>query len=92
MLEAYDKIAAGLRDAIVKAPIDPAVADAMGEVIASMMKRDNLEHYRRERDAMGAVTEDDTGHYLGCIAESEEMIRRLRRRGFDIVKLENPHA
>jgi hypothetical protein len=90
MKDAYDKIAAGLKDAVATAnAIDPAVADAMGEVVASMMRRDTLEHYRRERDE--AVPLDDancTGHYEGCLVEAQEMIRRLQARGFDVVKLE----
>lgn len=58
----------------------------MGEVIASFMKRDTLDHYRRERDQQ--IRLDDptcTGHYEGCLAEAEEFISRLRTRGYDVV-------
>ena len=93
MKDAHDKIAAGLEDAIGMSTIDPAVADAMGEVVASMMRRDTLDHYWRERAMFeaGYVTREElgyTGHYEGCLAEAEEMIRRLRKRGFDILPAE----
>jgi hypothetical protein len=60
--------------------------DAVGEVIASFMKRDTLDHYRRERDQR--IRLDDptcTGHYEGCLSEAEEFIERLRTRGYDVV-------
>lgn len=88
MKSAYDKIAAGLKDAIRSVdPIDPTIADAMGEVVASMMRHDTLDHYRRERTVTQRNDPDYTGHYEGCLVEAEEMIRRLRARGFDVVKM-----
>jgi hypothetical protein len=60
----------------------------MGEVIASMMKRDTLDHYRRERDEKVRLTDPTcTGHYEGCLAEADSYIERLRTRGFDIVPI-----
>ncbi len=92
MKSAHDKIAAKLSDAIADVAVDPAVADAMGEVVASMMRHDTLDHYRRERAAFNPADPDYTGHYEGCLAEAEEMIHRLRRRGFDVVKIGAAHA
>lgn len=76
--------------AVMSALIRPTedVLNAMGEVVASMMRRDTLDDYRRERDE--PVLLDDpacSGTYEGCLAEGEEMISRLRARGFDVVAL-----
>jgi hypothetical protein len=69
-------------------PISPEAADALAEAYASIDGK--LDAYRRERDTVPEIEWDDptfTGHYLGYLTEAEEMIERLRLRGFDVTPL-----
>jgi len=64
--------------------------EALAEVWASIDGR--LESFQRERELkepLGNLLDDPTfmGHYVGYIAEAEEMIRRLNDRGFTITPL-----
>jgi len=63
---------------------NPAVT-ALAEALASMDGK--LERFRFERDSLDSKEAEIGGHYDGYMIEAEEVIVRLRRRGFDIIPL-----
>jgi len=66
--------------------------EALAETWASIDGK--LEEFKRERViANGSFATSSVvgaGHYLGYTAEAEEMIRRLRTRGFDVLPIRKP--
>lgn len=70
--------------------VGPAGIAALAEAWASM-SRGHLEDFQRERDAWQATGTVDyeapsyTGRWLGYTADAEEVIKRMRARGFTIV-------
>ena len=85
--KAFDKIAAGLHDALALA--EGGAVYALAEAWASIDGK--VDDFRRERvlDPVNSLMTDPnfTGHYVGYMEEAEEMIRRLQRRGFTVVPL-----
>ena len=67
----------------------PGAVEAVAEVWASIDGK--LEKFRDERAivngpfATSSIVKD--GHYAGYMAEAEEMIDRLRERGFDVTPI-----
>jgi hypothetical protein len=94
MKDAYDKIADGLEDAlgIVEhlMPIDPEVGNAMAQATAWAWGMDAYKAFIAG-SAVGA-SEADRDIRCTCIADGLHLLRYLRSIGFDVVKLETPHA
>lgn len=73
--------------------VGPAGIAALAEAWASM-SRGHLEDFQRERDAWQATGTVDyeapsyTGRWLGYTADAEEVIKRMRARGFTVVSTE----
>jgi len=60
--------------------------DAIYALAAAWASMDGkLEHFAAERNM--SIWDAPTGHYEGYMAEAEEMIDRLRTRGFQIVPI-----
>lgn len=72
--------------------VGPAGIAALAEAWASMA-RGHLEDFQRERDAWmttGTLDRDApgyTGRWEGYTADAEEVIKRMRARGFTIVSM-----
>jgi P2-related tail formation protein len=67
---------------------DPATIDALAETLAAISGKSEI--YEREQADPNAdpLAEGYQGIFMGYQIEAEEMIRRLRVRGFDIVPVD----
>ena len=63
--------------------INPAAISALADAWASIDGK--IDHYRFSRDNPGHPEAIAGGYYQGYQIEAEEMIVRLRKRGFDVV-------
>ena len=63
--------------------MDKNAIEAVAEAWASIDGKDD--HFRRERDEKVRFMDPTcTGHYAGYLAEAEELICRIERRGFTV--------
>ena len=69
---------------------DSGAIDALADAWSSIDGR--VDRYRHGRDNPTDPAAVADGSYAGYQWEAEELIRRLRRRGYDVTALEVAHA